>query len=170
MNVLSLFQPIKVFIFDIDGVLTNGQLLVTEEGGLLRSMNVKDGFALQLAIKKGYEIVVISGGDSSAAKYRLEKLGLRKVFISVGDKAALLQHLMQENNWQREEMLFMGDDIPDMECLQICGLQTCPKDAVSEIRSLCSYISPFEGGKGCVRDVLEKVMKLQGNWPEVAQW
>lgn len=170
MNVLSLFQPIKVFVFDIDGVLTNGQLLVTEEGGLLRSMNVKDGFALQLAVKKGYEIVVISGGDSTAAKFRLEKLGLKKVFISVSDKEALLKQLMKEHSWAKEDMLYMGDDIPDIECLQLCGLQTCPKDAVSEIQSVCAYISPFNGGAGCVRDVIEKVMKLQGNWPAVAQW
>lgn len=169
MNVLSLFQPIKVFVFDIDGVLTNGQLLVTEDGGLLRSMNVKDGFALQWAIKKGYEIVVISGGDSTAAKFRLEKLGLKKVFINVANKVALLKQLMEEHQWQQESMLFMGDDVPDIECLQMCGLKTCPKDAVADIRSVCSYISPYNGGTGCVRDVVEKALKLHGNWPVVLQ-
>lgn len=165
MNVLALFQPIKVFVFDIDGVLTDGRLLVTEEGTLLRSMNVKDGFALQWAVSKGYELVIISGGNSKAAKNRLEKLGLKKVFISVPDKAELLTRLMKENGWKKEELLYMGDDLPDVEGLQECGLAACPADAVPEIRNLCAYISPYKGGRGCVRDVIEKVLKLQGNWP-----
>lgn len=166
MNILSLFQPIKVFIFDADGVLTNGQLLLAEQG-MLRQMNVKDGFALQWAIKKGYEIVVISGGNSDPTKMRLEKLGLNKVFFGVEDKLSLLKQLMAENNWKKDEMLFMGDDLPDVHCLQFCGLASCPKDAAPEILEICDYVSPRNGGEGCVRDVMEKVLKLQGTWPEL---
>lgn len=167
MNVLALFSPIKVFIFDIDGVLTDGRLLVTEDGTLLRSMNVKDGFALQWAARKGYQVVVISGGHSKAAKIRLEKLGLDKVFISVSDKADLLSRLMMENGWRKNEMLYMGDDLPDVDGLRLCGLATCPGDAVPEIKNRCAYVSPYNGGQGCVRDVIEKVLKLQGEWPEL---
>jgi len=166
MNILALFRSIRVFALDIDGVLTDGQLLVTETGGLLRRMNVKDGFALQWAVKQGYEVVVISGGNAEAVKIRLHKLGLSKVFIGVRDKAALLEQLMREHGWQKEEVLYMGDDIPDMDCLNLCGLPACPGDAVADIRARCTYVSPFEGGKGCVRDVMEKVLKLRGDWQE----
>lgn len=165
MNILALFQPVKVFVFDIDGVLTNGQLLLSEDGAMLRSMNIKDGFALQWAIKHGYEIVVISGGRSEAAKCRLEKLGIEKVFIGVSDKLTLLNQLMAENNWAKESVLYMGDDIPDLDCLKAAGLATCPADAAPEVRKICPYISPDNGGQGAVRDVLEKVLKLQGHWP-----
>ncbi|HET8573996.1 MAG TPA: HAD-IIIA family hydrolase [Edaphocola sp.] len=165
MNILALFQPIKVFVFDIDGVLTDGQLLLSEDGAMLRSMNIKDGFALQWAVKQGYEIVIISGGRSEAAKCRLEKLGIEKVFIDVPDKPALLNQLMAANNWTKETVLYMGDDIPDLDCLKAAGLATCPADAVPEILNICPYISPNNGGRGAVRDVLEKALKIQGHWP-----
>jgi len=164
MNVLALFQPVKVFVFDIDGVLTNGQLLLSEDGAMLRSMNIKDGFALQWAVKQGYEIVVISGGRSEAAKCRLEKLGIEKVFIGVSDKLTLLRQLMTDNNWPAESILYMGDDIPDLDCLKVVGLATCPADAAPEVLKICPYVSPVKGGQGAVRDVLEKVLKLQGHW------
>lgn len=164
MNVLALFQPIKVFVFDIDGVLTNGQLLLSEDGAMLRSMNIKDGFALQWAVKQGYEIVIISGGRSEAAKHRLEKLGIEKVFIGVSDKITLLRQLMADNNWPKDSVLYMGDDIPDLDCLKSAGLASCPADAAPEVLKICPYISLYNGGQGAVRDVLEKVMKLQGHW------
>jgi len=164
MNILAPFSNIKVFVFDIDGVLTNGQLLLLEDGSMLRSMNIKDGYAMQLAVKNGYEIVVLSGGKSSAAKTRLERLGIKDVFIAIEDKCALLKELAKERNWHFEELLYMGDDMPDLEVMQLCGLKTCPKDAVSEIKNAADYIAPVKGGMGCVRDVLEKVMKIQGKW------
>lgn len=164
MNVLALFQPVKVFVFDIDGVLTNGQLLLSEDGAMLRSMNIKDGFALQWAVKQGYEIVVISGGRSEAAKCRLEKLGIEKVFIGVSDKLTLLRQLMTDNDWSIASILYMGDDIPDLDCLKAVGLATCPADAAPEVLKICPYVSPAKGGQGAVRDVLEKVLKLQGHW------
>ena len=164
MNILAPLSTIKVFVFDIDGVLTNGQLLLQEDGSMLRSMNIKDGYALQLAVKNGYEIVVISGGKSSAAKIRLERLGLKDVFIAVENKPALLHDLVKERNWCFEELLYMGDDVPDLEVMQLCGFKACPKDAVSEVKNIADYISPVCGGQGCVRDVIEKTMKVQGKW------
>ena len=164
MNVLDFFNPIKVFVFDIDGVLTDGMLHVQESGELLRRMNIKDGYALQLAVKKGYKVWVISGGSSGAVQKRLAGLGVSEVHISVKDKVALLTELARAAAVQPEQMLYMGDDMPDIAAMQYCGLRTCPADAVGEIRQIAHYISPLVGGSGCVRDVIEKVMKINGHW------
>lgn len=164
MNVLALFDPVRVFVFDIDGVLTNGQLLLQEDGSMLRSMNIKDGYAMQLAVKQGYELLILSGGRSEGAKLRLERLGVQQVFIGVEDKPALLQKLIAENGWDREALLYMGDDMPDLEVMLLCGLRAAPADAVPEIRQIAQYISPLGGGMGCVRDVIEKTLKIQGKW------
>lgn len=164
MDLFKRFSQVKVFVFDIDGVLTNGQLFVQEDGALLRSMNVKDGYALQLAVKKGYPVVVISGGKSEGAQVRLKRLGIPDVFIAVEDKAKLLTDLMILNKWEAEHLLYMGDDMPDLEVMQLCGFKSCPKDAIIELQEIADYISPFNGGQGCARDVLEKVLKIQGNW------
>ncbi|PZF71224.1 KdsC family phosphatase [Taibaiella soli] len=164
MNLLELFAPIRAFVFDIDGVLTDGTLLVLEDGHQLRRMNIKDGYALQLAVKKGYQVWVISGGTSEAAQIRLNKLGITEVHIGVKDKKAKLHELAAKYNIELKNALYMGDDIPDYAVMQCCGLPSCPNDAVSEIREKALYISPFNGGFGCVRDVLEKVLKLNGDW------
>jgi 3-deoxy-D-manno-octulosonate 8-phosphate phosphatase (KDO 8-P phosphatase) len=164
MNLLELFEPIKVFVFDVDGVLTDGSLLLSEDGAMLRSMNIKDGYAMQLAIKKGYKIWIISGGNSQAVKHRLEKLGLTDVHIAVQNKKRLLQELIIAQNIPSESILYMGDDIPDLEVMQLCALPCCPADAVPEIIQCSKYISPFAGGKGAVRDVIEKVLKLNRHW------
>lgn len=148
----------------MDGVLTDGSLFIQEDGKMLRSMNVKDGFALQWAIKQGYEVLIISGGISIGSQIRLQNLGIKGVFIDVGNKKELLEKLSKEKNWDHETLLYMGDDLPDIGVLQLCGLKTCPKDAVAEVKKIADYISPYPGGKGCVRDVIEKVMKLHGKW------
>lgn len=164
MNILSFFKPITTFVFDVDGVLTNGTLLVLNDGQLARQMNIRDGYALQLAIKKGYHIVIISGGTSDAVKERLLKLGIADVFMKVTDKKELLQNYMAEHKLAAEEVLFMGDDIPDYAVMKICGLPCCPADAAPEIKSISKYISPVPGGCGCARDVIEKTMKLNSHW------
>lgn len=164
MNVLALFEKIRFFVFDIDGVLTDGMLHVQESGELLRRMNIRDGYALQLAIKKGYKVWVISGGKSTAAQSRLERLGVTQVHIGVADKKACLQQLMEQHHTAKEAVLYMGDDMPDMDAMQLCGLKCCPQDAASDIKSVCDYISPVQGGFGCVRDVIEKVLKLNNDW------
>ena len=164
MNLLELFAPITTFVFDIDGVLTDGGLLLMEDGHLLRTMNIKDGYAMQLAVKKGYKIWIISGGKCEAARLRFNKLGIDEVHIGIDNKKEFLQEMAAALKVPNDQMLYMGDDIPDYAVMQICGLPCCPNDAVPEIKQISKYISPYTGGKGCVRDVIEKVLKLNGHW------
>jgi len=164
MNVLEKFKIIKTFVFDVDGVLTDGTLLVLNDGQQARSMNIKDGYALQLAVKKGYRVVVISGGTSDAVKDRLDKLGVKDCFLKVDDKKEKLVAYVTQHRLSWDEVLFMGDDIPDHTSMQLVGLPCCPADAVPEIKQVSHYISPIAGGKGCARDVIEKVLKLNGHW------
>ena len=161
---LKSFQTISTFVFDVDGVLTDGTLLVTDNGLMLRRMHVKDGYALQLAIKSGYSLIIISGSNSPQVKERLLKLGVTNVFMNVEHKLEKLQEVLSEHKLKKDDILYMGDDIPDLEVMQYCGLACCPADAVAEVKSISKYISPLKGGEGCVRDVIEKTMKLQGKW------
>lgn len=165
MNILERLRFIKVFVFDMDGVLTDGGLLINRDGEWLRRMDIKDGYALQLAIKSGYKIMVISGSESEPVANRLRKLGIIDVFMKVNNKKAFLKEYIEKNNCKPGEILFMGDDIPDYDCMQIADFACCPQDAAVEIKQISSYISPFKGGYGCVRDVIEKVLKLNNNWP-----
>ncbi len=164
MNVLELFKPITTFVFDVDGVLTDGTLLVLPNNLMARTMNIKDGYALQLAIKKQYNVVIISGGKSDEVKERLNKLGVTEVYMQVQNKAALLTTYINQMQLTKEQILFMGDDMPDLEAMKLTGLPCCPKDAVSDIKEIVQYISPLKGGEGCARDVIEKVLKLNNNW------
>ena len=164
MNVLSDFKKIKAFVLDVDGVLTDGSLLLLEDGQMARRMNIKDGYALQLAIKKGYHILVISGGSSDAVKLRLQKLGVVEVYMGVTDKKEVLQQYISKYSLQPEQVLYMGDDIPDLIPMKMAGLPCCPADAVPEIKNISQYVSSINGGYGCVRDVIEKVLKLNDHW------
>jgi 3-deoxy-D-manno-octulosonate 8-phosphate phosphatase (KDO 8-P phosphatase) len=164
MNILELFKPIRTFVFDVDGVLTDGSLVLTEDGHMLRSMSIKDGYALQLAVKKGYKVWIISGGRSEAVKLRLNRLGIQDVHIGIESKKEFLHQVATASATAYESVLYMGDDIPDYAAMQVCGLPCCPADAVAEIKQVAKYISPYNGGKGCVRDVIEKVLKLNGDW------
>jgi len=164
MNILELFQKITTFIFDVDGVLTDGTVLVLEHGLQARRMHIKDGFALQMAEKNGYKVLIISGGHSPQVAERLEKLGINNIHMSVHDKKAFVQDYMSANNLKPEEVLYMGDDLPDLPALSAVGLPCCPGDAVSEVKEAVQYISPLNGGSACVRDVIEKVLKLNGHW------
>jgi 3-deoxy-D-manno-octulosonate 8-phosphate phosphatase (KDO 8-P phosphatase) len=161
---LHLFKPITTFVFDVDGVLTDGTLFLFPGGEMVRRMNIKDGYALQLAVKKNYHVVIISGGFSALVKERLEKLGISKVFMSVHDKKSVLESYMEEYGISKEQVLFMGDDIPDMDVMHAVALPCCPADASKEVKEISKYISPYSGGMGCGRDVIEKVMKLQNKW------
>ena len=163
-NLLELFAPIRAFVFDVDGVLTDGSLMLTDDGHMLRSMNIKDGYAMQLAIKKGYKVWIISGGKSDGVRLRLSKLGVQEIHTGIESKKELLHNIALTSNTEFRTVLYMGDDIPDYAAMKACGLLCCPNDAVAEIKQIASYISPFGGGKGCVRDVIEKVLKLNGDW------
>jgi 3-deoxy-D-manno-octulosonate 8-phosphate phosphatase (KDO 8-P phosphatase) len=161
---LNLFKSVTCFVFDVDGVLTDGSLLVFDDGPMLRRMNVKDGYALQLAIKKGYRVLIISGGDSAGVRERLEKLGIKDVFMKVENKLEKLGGWLEANKLPWEQVLFMGDDIPDYDAMQKAGLPCCPADATPEIKHISKYISNIKGGQGCARDVIEKVLKLNSHW------
>ena len=166
MTVLEKFKHITTFVFDIDGVLTDGGLLILSDGQQARTMNIKDGYALQLAVKKGYRVVIISGSHSDPVKERLGKLGVTACYTQVPDKKEKLLEIINQFGLDTQEIMYMGDDLPDLTAMQLVGLPCCPADAVEEIRQCALYISPFAGGKACARDVIEKVMKLNGNWGE----
>lgn len=155
---------IKAFVFDVDGVLTNGTVMVNTNGELLRNMNIKDGFALKTAVDKGYKVCIISGGSNEGVRKRLEALGIKEVFLGTHLKLNTLDQFMKEHQLTKEQLLYMGDDLPDYEVMQQVGLACCPQDAVPEIKAIAHYISHKKGGKGCVRDVIEQVLKVQGNW------
>lgn len=164
MNVLEYFKPITTFVFDVDGVLTDGTVLLLENGLQARRMHTKDGLALQMALRNGYRVVIISGAYSQPVLKRLQYLGLTEIFLAIKNKKEFLDNYLAENNINWQEVLFMGDDLPDLEVLQHCGISCCPADAVSEVKKVSKYISPISGGAGCVRDVIEKVLKLNDNW------
>lgn len=164
MNTLSLFKNITTFIFDVDGVLTDGTVLVLDNGLQARRMNIKDGFALQMAVKNGYRVLIVSGGNSPQVAARLDKLGIHDIHMSVGDKKSFIADYAVRYKLSKEEMLYMADDLPDLPVMSIVGLPTCPADAVAEIREAVQYISPLKGGEACVRDVIEKVLKLNDHW------
>jgi 3-deoxy-D-manno-octulosonate 8-phosphate phosphatase (KDO 8-P phosphatase) len=155
---------IKCFVFDVDGVLTNGSLVITPEGEFLRTMNIKDGYALQLAVKKGYKVAVISGGHSDGVPKRMNRLGITDVFMGVDDKVKTFKGLIAKNQLNSDEIIYMGDDMPDIKVMQLCGIAACPQDAVQEVKKISSYISPFSGGEGCVRDIIEQIMRLHKKW------
>ncbi|WP_367328438.1 KdsC family phosphatase [Lentimicrobium sp.] len=155
---------ITTFIFDYDGVLTNGVVLITNSGDQLRTGHVKDGYALQLAIKSGYRVAVISGGYSESMRHRCNALKLTDVFLGVENKIKVFEDYIQNIGVSPNEVLYMGDDIPDYQVMLRVGMPVCPADAAEEIRKISRYISHFNGGEGCVRDVIEQVMKIQGKW------
>jgi 3-deoxy-D-manno-octulosonate 8-phosphate phosphatase (KDO 8-P phosphatase) len=164
VNVLELFKNVTTFVFDVDGVLTDGTILVLENGLQARRMNIKDGLALQMALKNGFRVLIISGGNSKPVEERLNKLGVKDVYMSVSDKKTFIAKYIAENRLSWDELLFMADDLPDLELLRTVGIACCPADAVQEVKEVAHYISPVNGGLGCVRDIIEKVLKVQDKW------
>lgn len=155
---------ITTFIFDVDGVFTNGEIYFHENGETIRSLNAKDGYALGAALEKGFKLAIITRGDSQIVKKTFAKVGVKDVFLSVMNKGDVFDTFLKNNKLSPEEVLYMGDDIPDYECLKKSGIGTCPRDAVKELRVIADYVSTFDGGKGAVRDVIEQTMRVQGKW------
>ncbi|MDP4281852.1 MAG: 3-deoxy-D-manno-octulosonate 8-phosphate phosphatase [Bacteroidota bacterium] len=160
----ELLNSINTFIFDYDGVLTDGRIITLDDGEAYRTTNVRDGYALQLAIKKGYRVAVISGARADCMLHRLKALQITDIFLGIDNKIKVFHDYLKKNSLDSKHVLFMGDDIPDYEIMLAAGLPSCPADAAEEIRSVSKYISHANGGKGCVRDVIEQVMKVQGKW------
>ncbi len=157
-------HQITTFIFDVDGVLTDGTLHITSEGQLHRVMNVKDGYALKTALDQGYNICIISGGKDEGVRLRLKALGIQDIYLGAHQKMTQLDAYIKEKGILSENILYMGDDLPDYPVMKKVGLPCCPQDAVKEIKETSKYISHKNGGKGCVRDVIEQVLKVQGKW------
>jgi 3-deoxy-D-manno-octulosonate 8-phosphate phosphatase (KDO 8-P phosphatase) len=160
------FQRITTFIFDIDGVLTDGSILALESGEQPRTFNVRDGYGINRALKMGYRIAIISAQNQVGVRRRLEYLGVRDIFIgaSPDGKLAIYDKYLRDNNLTESEIVYMGDDIPDLEVMERGALSACPADAVDEILAVADYVSPRTGGHGAVRDLIEQVMKAQGKW------
>jgi len=163
-NYKQLLKQVKAFIFDVDGVLTDGKLHISEKGELLRQMNVKDGYALKHALSKGYEICIISGGKNPAVKSRLQGLGITNIYLGVDDKMNCLDEFSDIYDIAFNNMCYMGDDIPDLEVMKSVGLATCPQNAVAEVKAISHYVSHNNGGNACVRDIIEQVLKVHNNW------
>jgi 3-deoxy-D-manno-octulosonate 8-phosphate phosphatase (KDO 8-P phosphatase) len=169
MNVLEKFKDITTFIFDVDGVLTNNTLHITESGELLRTMNARDGFAMQMAIESDYNIAIITGGKSQGVISRLNGLGVTDIYKGVRDKVEAFEDYINTHHIDPNHILYMGDDLPDYDVMRRVALPTCPADAAHEIVRIAQYVSPFKGGEGAVRDVIEKVLRLHNKWISVEE-
>ena len=164
MKNLNNLSKIKCFIFDYDGVLSDGKVYMLPTGEGLRKSDVKDGYALHHAIKNGFKVAIISGGRGECMRNRLKELGITDIYLGVSYKKEVFEEYLEENDLSVDEVLYMGDDIPDYEAMQLAGIAACPANSCEEIKSISDYISPYLGGNGCVRDVIEQVMKSQGKW------
>jgi 3-deoxy-D-manno-octulosonate 8-phosphate phosphatase, YrbI family len=157
-------KKIKALLFDVDGVLSSDTVPLHPNGEPMRMVNIKDGYAMQLAVKRGLIVGIITGGKTNAVKMRFENLGVKHVYMASSHKMDDFNDFIAKTNLQMEEILYMGDDIPDYPVMRLVGLPCCPSDAAPEIKSVSKYISRIEGGKGCGRDVIEQVLKAQGKW------
>lgn len=148
----------------MDGVLTDGSLLILPDGEWVRRMHIKDGFILQLAVRSGYRLILVTGSFSKPVVDRLQTLGITEIYQHVRDKAECLRSIQAKYGLNQEEIMFIGDDIPDLSAMEIAGLSCCPADAARDVLDKADYISTVKGGEGCVRDILEKLMRVQGKW------
>lgn len=163
-NFKEMLSQVKAFAFDVDGVLSSDCVALHPSGEPMRTVNIKDGYAMQLAIKKGYPIAIITGGDTPAIRLRFERLGIKDIYMKSAIKMGDFEDFLQKNNLNASDVLYMGDDIPDYPVMEACGIPCAPADAAPEIKAISVYISDKEGGKGAARDVLEQVLKAQENW------
>ena len=155
---------IKNFVFDVDGVFTDGSIIVDNQANEFRVFNTRDGIAVKLATDKGYNFCVISGGKNEGVRKRLNRLGVKNVFLGVEDKIQVFKSFINDNNLNLTETMFMGDDLPDINILKKVGLSCSPNDAAHEVREIVDYVSIKKGGEGCVRDIIEQVLTIQNNW------
>lgn len=166
MNYKIQLHSIRLFAFDYDGVFTDGTVLLLPDGTPLRSAYVRDGYAVQWAVKQGLDIAVVTGGREQAVVARMASLGVQQVHLGSENKLAVMERICLEKGITPSQVAYMGDDVPDLPVLEWVGMAACPADAIPEVRSVCDYVSPWPGGKGCVRDVLEQTMRLRGKWAE----
>lgn len=163
-NYKEVLNSIKAFIFDIDGVLTNGKILITSKGDMYREMDTKDGFAIKYALNKGFKIAIISGGKDKGLEIRLQDLGIKNIFLGFNDKERPFNDFIKNEDIKPNDILYMGDDIPDIKIMKKVLLATCPNDAVIDVKEISDYVSPKNGGQGCVREIIEQVLRVQNKW------
>ena len=164
MAYLELFKQVRAFVFDVDGVLTNNEVIVTEDGALVRKMHIRDGYAIKAAVRAGYPIAIITGGKSEGVKKRFTDLGVKDIYLGKTDKMDAFDEFVHLYDLNPTEILYMGDDLPDYPVMRRVGCPVCPADAAQELFPIAVYVSPYAGGQGCVRDVVQQVMALQGEW------
>ncbi len=171
-NYKALLTGVNTFMFDYDGVMTDGRVILQHDDPPLRTANVRDGFVLQLAVKMGYNVVVISGGFSRSMDNRFDTLNIKDAFTGVKNKVEVFEKYIKERNIDPKNVVYMGDDIPDIPVMKRVGVPVSPADAAEEVKVVSIYISDKKGGEGCVRDIIEQVMKVQGKWmtPEAFTW
>lgn len=163
-NYKELLKNVTTFVFDVDGVFTDSTIMITTEGELLRTMNVRDGYAVKTALNQGYRVCIISGGSNEGVRHRLQALGVTDIYLGAAFKEESLREYLLDFEIPAEEILYMGDDIPDIPAMQMSGMVVCPQDAVPEVKRISHYISHLNGGKGCVRDIIQQVLKVRGHW------
>ena len=157
-------SKIKAFAFDVDGVLSTSTISLHPSGEPMRMINIKDGYAIQSAVKSGYPLAIITGGKTDAVRKRFTSLGVSDIFLGADIKLPIYEKWLEKHNLTDEEVMFMGDDIPDMEIMLRAGLPVAPADAANDVLTIAKYISPYKGGEGCGREIIETVMKAQGKW------
>jgi 3-deoxy-D-manno-octulosonate 8-phosphate phosphatase (KDO 8-P phosphatase) len=163
-EIKKLLLSVKAFVFDVDGVFTNGTVLLHPGGEFIRMMNIKDGFAVQHAVKMGYPIAIITGGYSKMVRKRFTYLGVKDIYMKSMNKKQTFNAFLTKYGFDPNNILYMGDDLPDYEVMKMSGFPACPSDAAEEIKKISKYISPQKGGEGCVRDIIEQVLRLHGKW------
>jgi 3-deoxy-D-manno-octulosonate 8-phosphate phosphatase (KDO 8-P phosphatase) len=163
-NYKELLKDITTFVFDVDGVFTDSSILITTKGELLRKMSVRDGYAVKTALNQGYRICIISGGSNEGVRERMKALGVTDIFLGAAYKEESLREYLMDYDLRPEEVLYMGDDIPDIPAMQMSGMIACPQNAVAEVKRIAHYISHLAGGEGCVREIIEQVLKVRGHW------
>ena len=163
-NYKALLPQITTFIFDVDGVLTNGKVLITSEGEMYREMDTKDGYALKCALDQGFKVCIISGGTNEGVRNRLRALGIYDIYLGAHHKGDPFQDLLDSYELSPDEILYMGDDMPDIEVMEQVAVAACPQDAVADVKAVSNYVSHKKGGEGCVRDIVEQTLRVQGKW------
>lgn len=155
---------VKAIVLDVDGVMTDGGIIPTPDGDFIRRYNAKDGYAMASALREGIKICIISGGRGRMLENRLRMLGVTTMYLDCMDKVAALKEFIADNELDAKEVIYMGDDIPDLECMRCVGIPVCPSDAAMEVVEASRYVSEYDGGHGAVRDIVEQVMRAQGIW------
>ncbi|MCF0190338.1 MAG: HAD-IIIA family hydrolase [Marinilabiliaceae bacterium] len=161
---------VRAFAFDVDGVLSQTQVPMYPNGEPMRTANIKDGYAIQLAVKMGYHIAIITGGNTEAIRVRFSNLGVQDIYMGQSNKVSAYESWKTKKGLTDEQVLYMGDDMPDLPLLKRAGVPTCPVDAATDVKSVCHYISPYKGGECCVRDVVEQVLRVNGDWGKDLDW